>query len=280
MPFDSPYFDDILGRSPDSRVARVFKRHVHWGYFTSSEADDGSDEAYLVAAEAMTQRVCLAGRVRDDSRILDCGCGFGGTIAHLNERLSGCELVGLNIDERQVLRAREQVQAGRGNTVQFVTGDACALPFGDASFDVVLAVECIFHFPSRQKFFADARRVLKTGGTLMVSDFVINDERFEEMTAWLGHNGTVQGGFFGSTTSAVTTSAYRDLARAAGFTMIADTDITEATMPTYPWLRQLYREAKLPEGVKTSNFLEEMARRGFFEYRVMSLEPAERGVVK
>jgi SAM-dependent methyltransferase len=200
------------------------------------------------------------------------GCGFGGTIAHLNERLSDCTLVGLNIDERQILRARELVQPLRGNSVRFVVGDACALPFDPDSFDVVLAVECIFHFPSRQAFFNGAKRSLRPGGTLMVSDFVIDEEKLEEMNAWMSHNALAQGTYFGSTTAAVTTSVYADLARSEGFAPIADVDITTATMPTYPWLKRLYREAGLTEGVKTCVFLEEMARRGFFQYRVMSFE--------
>jgi SAM-dependent methyltransferase len=272
MPFELPYFDDILSQAPDSRVARVFKRHVHWGYYTATDASDDSDAGFLVAAEAMSERVTLAGRVRDKSRILDCGCGFGGTVAHLNERLSDCKLVGLNIDERQILRAREIVQPLRGNTVEFVVGDACALPFDPGSFDVVLAVECIFHFPSRQDFFHGARRSLRPGGTLMVSDFVISEDKLDEMNAWMGHNAQTQGTYFGSTTSAVTTSVYSQLASAEGFVPLADVDITTETMPTYPWLKRLYRQAGMTEGVKTCLFLEEMARRGFFEYRIMSFE--------
>src|SRR5579859_226507 len=146
MSLELPYFDDILAqleRSSNSSYLQVFQRHVHWGYFSSPENADPSDAGYAIAAEAMTEQVCRAGRVRDGARILDVGCGFGGTVAHLNERFTGCRLVGLNIDERQLARARKLVQARDGNEVEFVHGDACALPFADGEFDVVLAVECI-----------------------------------------------------------------------------------------------------------------------------------------
>src|SRR5579859_2244943 len=101
MAFDLPYFDQIierLERSPDSSLSQAFQRHVHWGYFAEPETADDSLAGYVRAAQTMTERICEAGRVGGERRILDVGCGFGGTIAHLNEQLSGCELVGLNID--------------------------------------------------------------------------------------------------------------------------------------------------------------------------------------
>jgi SAM-dependent methyltransferase len=278
MPLDLPYFDDLFSRSADSPIARAFQRHVHWGYFASSEAVDDSDEGFQVAAEAMTQRVCLAARVRNGLRILDVGCGVGGTIAYLNERLSDCELVGLNIDERQLVRARQLVQAGRGNSARFVAGDACELPFDVGAFDVVTAVECIFHFPSRRRFFSEARRVLRPGGTLMVSDIVIDGDKIDQMAAWAEHNASALGGFYGSSTStSVVSTVYADLAGSEGFTVISDTDITAATMPTYPFLKRLYRDAGRQDGVKATAFIEEMSRRGFFQYRILSFEAKIQG---
>jgi ubiquinone/menaquinone biosynthesis C-methylase UbiE len=267
---DLPYFDDLFGRSRDSPVARAFQRHVHWGYFASPDAPDVSDEGFLAAAAAMTERMALASGVRDGLRILDVGCGFGGTIAYLNERLVDCRLVGLNIDERQLVRARELTPAGRGNGVEFVAGDACAMPFGDGAFDAVLAVECVFHFPSRRTFFGEARRVLRAGGTLTVSDFVVDEARLDEMNAWIDGNASARGTFYGSSTAAISSGTYARMARAKGFDVIADDDITAATMPTYPVLRRLYGEAGIPDAVKTVGFLEEMSRRGFFQYRILS----------
>ena len=149
MNYDLPYFDQIIERLealPDSSLARAFERHVHWGYFASPETADDSVERYVAAAEELTRRMCDAAGVADGLTILDVGCGFGGTIDHLNAHLTGCELVGLNIDARQLDRARDLVQPRAENTVSFVEGDACSLPFEDGRFDAVLAVECAFHF--------------------------------------------------------------------------------------------------------------------------------------
>ncbi len=272
--FELPYFDEILDRierTPDSPLSKSLTRHVHWGLYSSPTADS-SMETYLVAAETMTERLCQAGRVRDGLRILDVGCGFGGTIAHLNEHLSGCELVGLNIDERQLVRARKTVHARPGNTVRFVEGDACALPFEDHSFDVILAVECIFHFPSRREFFRQAHRVLRGSGTLAVSDFVVDGEKVDDMAEWTEANASLASNFYGVTSAALCTGTYPRIARSTQFTVLSDDDITANTMPTYPRLKAILGEAGLGEGVKATRYLEELSRKGFFQYRVMSFE--------
>jgi SAM-dependent methyltransferase len=275
MTFELPYFDEIidrLARSPDSSLSQAVRRHVHWGLFSSPHTADDSLAAFMVAAEAMTERVCQAARVKSGLRILDVGCGFGGTIAHLNERLSGCELVGLNIDERQLTRARESVLAGRGNTVRFVQGDACALAFDDGQFDVVMAVECVFHFPSRKRFFAEARRVLRGGGTLVVSDFVLDSDKLDDLAAWTEENTAAVDGFYGPATTALCSDTYVRIARANGFSILANDDVTAATMPTYASMKRLMLDAGLPHGVKATSYLEELSRRGFFQYRVLSFE--------
>jgi SAM-dependent methyltransferase len=270
-----PYFDEILDRiqrSPDSQLAQALQRHVHWGLFESPSAEP-TLATYLVAAEAMTEKVCKTARVANGARILDVGCGFGGTIAHLNERLSGCRLVGLNIDERQLARARQLVSARPGNSVQFVQGDACELPFGEGAFDIVLAIECIFHFPSRRQFFAQAARVLRAGGTLALSDFVVDADKIDEMTEWTEANASTSN-FYGVKTAALVTGTYERMARSSGFSLLSDEDVTAATMPTYRGLQAMLTQAGLPDGAKATAFLEELSRRGYFQYRILSFEAA------
>jgi SAM-dependent methyltransferase len=52
---------------------------------------------------------------------------------------------------------------------QDVTGDATCLPFSSATFETVLATELLEHLPDPNRFFAEAARVLQTGGHLLLS---------------------------------------------------------------------------------------------------------------
>src|SRR5262249_32810414 len=134
-----PFFDFLLDRfqAGDQDTLLAFGRHVHWGYWPDPLAADGSVADFADAAERLARHLCDAARVNDGSRVLDCGCGFGGTIASMNERFTQLSLVGLNVDARQLARARTEVRPTVSNRINFVRGDGCQLPFADASFDAV-----------------------------------------------------------------------------------------------------------------------------------------------
>lgn len=271
--FELPYFDRILEHmkaAPSSDLARAFERNVHWGYFAAPDAADGSVEGYVAAAEALTTRMCDAAEVGDNMAILDVGCGFGGTIHHLNDSVAHCDLVGLNVDARQLERARRIVTAARENRVEFVEGDACELPFADAHFDRVLAVECIFHFQSRRKFFREVGRVLKPGGRLVLSDFVLNDERLADLGAWMNANAAPSSPYYGENRVPPTGGRYERLGRQSQLPRLSDEDITAQTLPTYPAMRHIYREAGLPDAVESTTYLEGLAVGGFVQYRILS----------
>ncbi len=105
--------------------------------------------------------VALAGRILDD------GCGGGGTALSLAEETAFA--VGLDLDARfanaGTTLAREK---GIGNA-GFVRGDGTRLPFRSGSFDLVFSHSVIEHVASAQEYLSECHRVLRPGGVLYLS---------------------------------------------------------------------------------------------------------------
>jgi cyclopropane fatty-acyl-phospholipid synthase-like methyltransferase len=62
-------------------------------------------EDFANAAERLSQELYSAAMIANGQTVVDVGCGFGGTIASLNEHFSDLQLTGVNIDLRQLDRA-------------------------------------------------------------------------------------------------------------------------------------------------------------------------------
>ena len=91
---------------------------------------------------------------------LDVGTGTGAAALAIAARFPDARVVGVDIAPEMVERARRKT-GDRGN-VSFEVGDASALPYGDASFDLVTAANMI-------PFFDELARVVRPGGTLVVA---------------------------------------------------------------------------------------------------------------
>lgn len=270
-----PYFDFLLTEFDDGNVdvEKAFGRHVHWGYWQNPQAADGTVEDFAQAAEALSRMITDAADIKSGMKVLDAGCGFGGTIASMNERFSPVELVGINIDGRQLQRARTTLLPVTNNSLEFVQGNACELPFADQSFDAVVAVECIFHFPSREAFFREAARVLKPGGKLALSDFI----QPQSKPFWMENLGAliqpIVGLIYGRVNSCAMTD-YAAIAEQAGLHPCFEQDITAETMPTYAVLSSLIKTQSIKSLVSTwiNQAVAEAQRSHRILYKVLAYE--------
>lgn len=272
---DLPYFERLIALMGSSVDERADRHDVHWGFFDEEHVEE-SWSVYPAAAAAMTQLVCDRAGVSDGSLVADIGCGFGGTLQHLNDRLRSSRFVGVNIDRRQLKLASELIHIDNGNHVELVEADACAMPLRSGAFDIVLAVECVFHFPSRRGFLEEAARLLGPSGRLTLSDFVVDSAGHRKAPDLLASGTPALAGFFGrSPAGFVTMSQYVLLARLAGLSLVQTEDITTRTMPTYPALKRKCRDHGWHDGEAALDVLEQLAAAGVLRYALLTCERAD-----
>jgi SAM-dependent methyltransferase len=269
-----PYFDQVLQRleAGDPQLERCFGNHVHWGYWKDPHPSELSAiQEFPQAAEALTRLMLDQAHLQAGESVLDVGCGFGGTIDSLNQNWDGLALTGLNLDARQIERARQFVQPRAANTIEWIVADACALPLATDSLDVVLAVECIFHFPSRQAFLQEAQRVLRTGGRLVLSDFVpcrplaILLRVLQSLRGAPFSNGT-----YGPVDCRWDQRRYASQAKRHGLELRNDLDITVHTLPTYAVVRKLFAAMGAESAVRDTARIEQLSRWGWLRYRILT----------
>jgi len=108
-------------------------------------------------------------RIEPSFTMLDVGCGGGRTIHVLAARAPNGRVYGIDYSEASVEASRETnqsaVAAGR---VEIQQGSVSKLPFADAMFDLVTAVETHYYWPDLPNDAREIARVLKPGGTLVV----------------------------------------------------------------------------------------------------------------
>jgi tocopherol O-methyltransferase len=146
----SPYYYSLWGE------------HLHHGYWI--RGDESKETAQIQLIEHLAQ---LA-NIKAGSRILDIGCGYGGSSLYLAKKF-GASTTGITISPVQVQMAKESA-AKMNLDASFLLMDAENMHFVQP-FDLLWSVESISHYHDPRKFFASAVRLLKPGGCFALTDW-------------------------------------------------------------------------------------------------------------
>jgi len=151
---------------------QIWGEHLHHGYYGPDgtlkkerrQAQIDLIEEFLNWGLTPTKQEDLQG-----SRILDVGCGIGGSSLYLADKFQA-DVTGITLSPVQAKRATERaLEARLQQKTKFLVADALEMPFESNSFDLVWSLESAEHFPNKIQFLRESYRVLKPGGTLLMA---------------------------------------------------------------------------------------------------------------
>lgn len=127
-------------------------------------------DAFHTRGRAATEELAAEVALEAGARVLDVGCGIGGTSRYLAAR-HGCHVTGVDLTEEYV-RAAERLSARTGLAVRttFRQASALELPFAARSFDVVWTEHVQMNVADKARFYGEIARVLRPGGRLAFHD--------------------------------------------------------------------------------------------------------------
>jgi len=145
-----------------------------FGSFLSQLLDHPLGRTYLqvfgwpfISTRVRANRILSLLDAKKDEKILDAGCGFG--LYSLALANNGVNVVGVDIDEKQLSTAKEWAGKLSLPNAQFEAVNICKLPYKDESFDKVLCVDVIEHILDDNLAISQLARVLKVNGTLALT---------------------------------------------------------------------------------------------------------------
>jgi ubiquinone/menaquinone biosynthesis C-methylase UbiE len=211
---------DFYTRHPISAEQIVAKLRAHRGDLDSLEPEDlypHDQDHYggLAANEALAERAGIC----KGAWVADFCAGLGGPARYWAHRF-GAHVVGIDLNPSRVRGAAELTAlVGLGDQARVIEGDVTRTGLPSGSFDVVVSQEAFLHLPDKAAALAEAFRLLRPGGRLAFTDWVVHRPLLleEAETMWRGIAAqTLQ-----------STESYRDLLHDAGFALRSVEDLTE-----------------------------------------------------
>ena len=145
---------------------KIYGQHIHDGYYITGNESKGE------AQENLIKLIVEKAEIKKGSRILDVGCGVGGSSIWLAKNL-GAVTTGITISPEQVEIA-DNLAKGQKVSSSFYLMDAENMNFSE-TFDVIWAVAVMTHLQNQQSFLKLADNFLVKGGKLIIFDWMLRE---------------------------------------------------------------------------------------------------------
>jgi sarcosine/dimethylglycine N-methyltransferase len=144
---------------------------IHIGLYSSE-----SEPIYEASRRTVEVMADKLGPVGPDTGVLDVGGGYGGAMRFL-ARTFGCRCTVLNLSDVENRRDRQMNrEQGLDGLIDVVDGNFAEIPFDADSFDAVWSQDAILHSDDRPKVVAEVARVLRPGGSFVMTDPMQTDD--------------------------------------------------------------------------------------------------------
>ena len=155
----------------DKLLERLWGEHIHLGFYPQDQRNIDFRKAKIQFVHELVRWSGLD-KLPKGSRILDVGCGIGGSSRILAKHY-GFNVTGITISPAQVKRANELTP--NELNCDFQVMDALDLQFEDGEFDGIWSVEAGAHMNDKNKFADEMLRTLRPGGYLAFADWNSRD---------------------------------------------------------------------------------------------------------
>ncbi len=116
-------------------------------------------------------------RLSGTQRLLDLATGTADLAVEAARRHPGIRVTGVDLVFEMLRAGREKVERNElSDSIDFLQGDALRLPFRDSSFDAVSIAFGIRNIPDRLSALREMRRVVRTGGQVMILEMTLPKE--------------------------------------------------------------------------------------------------------